>query len=86
MTVCDQHSRLVQKIDNLIDALGRSREVEIALSTKIDQLVTRRELDAETEKLRKSISQSRLSLGAITGLLIALGGAVVYYIQHLPTG
>lgn len=86
------------KMDRMIELMdGAQRElndgrVEMAtLRTAIASLVTRRELDAEIEKVRICAERDNRAarelvyrvLGGLVALLIPLGGAITYLLRQL---
>jgi hypothetical protein len=78
---CMEHTKLVDSINELRKTQIETNKLLMVVATKIDNLVTRRELDGETEKLRGAIHNNKIIFSSIFGILTAIGGALIYMIK-----
>lgn len=74
MTPCPQHDKLAKKIDDLVRTQTR-------LVTLLEEAVVKKDdLYREINKIR---SESRKTIGILTGVLIVLGGALQALLKTL---
>ena len=82
MNECERHAEIVESIDDLDDRVRYLELRDTATSERLDNLIERVNKLVETiERFMTSVRKT--AIGATTGVIMALFGFLLWYIQSL---